>query len=646
MAFLDYDGLSHFKDKLDVEAEGKANVDGYYEELTAGSAEQLISTTYVEDNAPYVFRQSAGGKDIGDRETDMLIGGTIAWNQLSGDGLLSVGSNWDGTTYTSDNNITFTKNSDGSVSITSSNQTARTYVYDNSRANRGVSVSGGDVFLLMASGTLTSGTINISGSFYIGSTWTSGFTSFNFKEKDGAISKAPASVDKVYLPIVDSVAANNGSVVNAKVYVNAFNLTQMFGSTIADYVYSLEQSNAGAGVAWFKNLFPKEYYAYNAGELMSVNTSAHNMTGFNQWDEQWEVGTIKDATGENLAYGGAIRSKNYIPVLPSTNYFFKTPDGFNNLDANSKLYWYAEDKSYLGVTGGRGDVVSTTPDGCYYIRFALNNINTYGHDICINLSWDGSRDGEYEPYELNSYPLDSSLTLRGVPKLDANNMLYYDGDAYEADGTVTRRYATTNMGGLTWTYWTDNLFYAALSVNANAGVMCTKYPTYQWSSLIDKAIATRNVSGYVYINDSSYTHDADGAASLKASLSGVTLVYELATPTAESAEPYQEIQIVNDFGTEEYVDAGATASTPTRDVAIPVGHDTKYSANLKAKLEMAPNSPDGDGDYILRQADGDNTYVPLIIPEELPTKPTADGNYALRCTVSSGTPTLSWVSAT
>ena len=109
MAFLDYDGLSHFKDKLDVEAEGKANIDGYYEELTAGSAEQLISTTYVEDNAPYVFRQSADGKDIGDRESNMLIGGTIAWNQL-----VRI-TNIRGRTI---NGLTVTNNNDGSATIT------------------------------------------------------------------------------------------------------------------------------------------------------------------------------------------------------------------------------------------------------------------------------------------------------------------------------------------------------------------------------------------------------------------------------------------------------------------------------------------------------------------------------------------------
>ena len=53
--------------------------------------------------------------------------------------------------------------------------------------------------------------------------------------------------------------------------IMVFDLTQMFGTTIADYIYSLEQGNAGAGVAWFKNLFPKDYYAYNAGEVTNVS---------------------------------------------------------------------------------------------------------------------------------------------------------------------------------------------------------------------------------------------------------------------------------------------------------------------------------------------------------------------------------------
>lgn len=53
--------------------------------------------------------------------------------------------------------------------------------------------------------------------------------------------------------------------------VNLIDLTQLFGSTIADYIYSLEQATAGAGVAYFRNLFPHDYYPYNAGEITTVS---------------------------------------------------------------------------------------------------------------------------------------------------------------------------------------------------------------------------------------------------------------------------------------------------------------------------------------------------------------------------------------
>ena len=62
----------------------KADVDGAYDELTAGNAKQLVSTVFATDKAPYLFRTSGGSIDIGDRENDTLVGGTVAWNQLIG----------------------------------------------------------------------------------------------------------------------------------------------------------------------------------------------------------------------------------------------------------------------------------------------------------------------------------------------------------------------------------------------------------------------------------------------------------------------------------------------------------------------------------------------------------------------------------
>ena len=59
-----------------------AKVDGYYEEMAVGSAEQLLSTQFVEDSVPYKFRTSGGSKDIGNREYDEIVGGSIVFNQL------------------------------------------------------------------------------------------------------------------------------------------------------------------------------------------------------------------------------------------------------------------------------------------------------------------------------------------------------------------------------------------------------------------------------------------------------------------------------------------------------------------------------------------------------------------------------------
>jgi hypothetical protein len=99
---------------------------------------------------------------------------------------------------------------------------------------------------------------------------------------------------------------------------------------------------------------------------------------------------------------------------------------------------------------------------------------------------------------------------------------------------------------------------------------------------------------------------------------------------------------VSPGGTEEFVDALVEAGT--RDIGIPVGHNTRYPADLKNKLEEAPDSPSADGDYIMRRVNGENTYTQLVIPDELPTSPSTDGTYTLQVVVADGTPTLSWVS--
>ena len=72
----------------------------------------------------------------------------------------------------------------------------------------------------------------------------------------------------------------------------------------------------------------------------------------------------------------------------------------------------------------------------------------------------------------------------------------------------------------------------------------------------------------IRIRDTSYGSDA---AAFKASLDGVYLIYELATPTSESADPFtdpQEARI-----TEEFID--------DRAIPIPVGQDSIYGTDIE-----------------------------------------------------------------
>lgn len=247
-------------------------------------------------------------------------------------------------------------------------------------------------------------------------------------------------------------------------------LTQMFGTTIADYIYTLETATAGAGVAWVKRYIDLDtYHEYDAGSIQSVE--------------------------------------------------------------------------------------------------GLQSHNTYDEDENL----------------LASYPLDSSVTLRGVPKLVTDH-IEFDGDRYRADGTVERRYGVVDLGTLTWGY-NNGLFWAVVSGIKSAttsaerakGFICSKYPAdSQYSvslqDMTDHTALKYDATGRLYIKDTSYSD----SATFKTAMSGVYLVYELATPTTETAQPFQSPMIVG--ATEEYVS----------DSVVPVGHESKYYEDVAKKVSGLP----------------------------------------------------------
>ena len=608
----------------------KAEIDGYYSDMTVGNAEQLVATVGVEDSVPYNFRAAGGTADIGDRLTDKVVGGTVAWNQLQKN---TKNSSANGVTYTySEGKVTVATDSGGATGnawwLNANDykwQWIKNHIYLISLGNSNYS--------------------------YAGSTnphWYIAISPTLNLNKNNSVIKITADTIETYLQF----QVYTGNEINMTFTPQVFDLTQMFGSTIADYIYALETANAGAGVAWFRKLFPKPYYEYNAGELMSVKAASHITRGFNAWDEEWELGYY-DIDGSKKSSNTSICCKNLIPVIQNTTYCFTMPN-----NTTVRFLFFDADGHFVSninaTTSTASGYTFTIPNGCHYMAFHVSG-TTYNHDICINLSWGGERDGEYAPYEEHVYPLDSDLELRGIPKLDASNNLYYDGDTYESDGTVTRKYGIVDLGTLNWAKPSISgdvqSFYSVLTgVKAPQSNPTESFGiTSKYQFGFTRFIAQMpNKSWMVSVDGRFFIHDDDynsvDAETFKTAMSGIYLVYELAESTTETADPFQNPQIVDDFGTEEYTDAGVLAEE--RDVAIPVGHDTMYAANLRAKLEMSPDSPDGDGDYIVRQTNGQNEYVPLVIPAELPANPSEDGTYRLKATVSNGVTTLSWEAVT
>lgn len=525
---------------------------------------------------PYLFKKS-NPNQIKILEEN-IVGGTVCWNQLIQNGNFdNSGNNWDSGQYTKSvaNNI---------MTVTIPENPAY-HLIVKQNAVPGIA---NHKYLFSA---------KIKSSFDI--------EQFNFRlGTENALKTSEALIADSWIKFMGVISAP--STINTSVpftlyclkarlaegtiqfkEIQCFDLTQMFGVEIADYIYSLEQSEDGAGVTWFKKYFPHDFYEYNAGEMLSVNNlQSHDIIGFNLWDEEWEAGTYDPSNGAKINNTVGVRSKNLIPVFPETEYCLTSI----NATARWRVLAYDSSGTYVGYLRYDGTkaikTIFATKDNTRYIRFSTDSLGSiYNNDICFNISCE--RDGDYEPYNKYSYSLDSSLTLRGLPKLDANNNLYYDGDIYKPDGTVKRHAVIKTFDGsegwtrVAGTQSTDQSYYRCYlgeygSVVRNVG-LSDKYPIVSISG------STNDIGFGIFNSSATNTAlvairpenvaDIPDATSFKAFLAAnpVTVVYLLADgyETTEHALPYTSSQTVTDYSTEEYI----------TDSIIPVGHETNYYNN-------------------------------------------------------------------
>ncbi len=493
-------------DRAETAAEN-LDTKGYYPDMRVGTADNLLSSSYVSDSEPYLLRRTPYGA----RERGSIVGGSIVWNQLIENGDFADGSSkWVGNSMS----MTYDANK-ATATITSS-------VATNALRQTKATVKDHVYFATMTITPSKATTV----AFYIGNAVVGQKGVQTSRTTVNVVCKATNDGTYIYF------YCNRGTTLAVNdtcVYENmqAIDLTLMFGSAIADYIYAQEQAAAGAGVALAKAWagVVNDYYPYDAGSIKSVTElTTHRMTGFNQWDEEWENGAYASGSGTKGTNANKVRNKNPIPILPNMEYYIETPLSGTN------VYQYDADMNYIQKTVlevAQGNTFTSLPNACY-MNFSTfgSDYKVYNNDICINLS-DPSKNGTYEPYTVHTYPLDSSLTLRGLPKLDGDS-IYYDGDIYPPSGEVERRYGVR---------------------------------AYQSGDESDANVLT----------------------------DGTNTVYKLTNATTEQAEPYTALQACDPNGTEEWVGA-----------SMPVGHDTKYYADLKGKIESIPDAPSADGTYTLK----------------------------------------------
>ena len=500
--------------------------------VTMGEYTEVAGT----DNEPYLFRASPQFSDEYDTEIDKIVGGTVAWNQLAPNNY-SRNSNGStafatGTPIVAGHKYLLTRKLSTSASV-------MVTVYTNDGSNRSSLVIDGTTTATIKQAAF-SGVSNGTGSAVEGNAWL-----------------------YQYHP--------NGSVVTVT-DLNIIDLTAMFGTTIADAIYAMEQATAGSGVAWFKALFSEDYYPYSSGELKSVEgVSAHIMTDSIFHDRSQLIQAQFDPnTGTYDPNGGNASRRITLYKLP--------------VDATKGNQITVEVGSSFQIGSGavydsNGNYLQSLPLSAWATDNATFDIRSDAHYFSTNfrkVNDTAVTPSEIKPYisygtsvTRHSYELDSTLTLRGIPKL-SDGKLYYDGDTYESDGTVTRKYGVVDLGTLTWTFnsgssaWTTNqLSTLAKKPSSNSVVANIMHETYPIVSTADGYSATANE---VFMNNGGAFYLRNGSNSTQPS---GYLIYELATPTTETADSYASPQIVDAYGTEEYVSTSI----------VPAGHDTQYGEN-------------------------------------------------------------------
>lgn len=350
----------------------------------------------------------------------------------------------------------------------------------------------------------------------------------------------------------------------------------------------------------FTSLFPLSY-DYNIGTLLSFNGSGIKTAGFNQWDEEWEVGGLSILNGVPVAGSTQIRSKNFCPLIGGKTYYLtcgKTDGGSNNRFYLA-ICFYDDEQEFISAVYSN-NLTFVAPSNASYFKLATNSStvvygNTYNNDICVNIS--SSRNGEYEPYT-------SSTTNLPIATYFPTGMKRA-GNVYDelTESKAITRIGRVDLGSLGWYYNTSSSRFIttvqltdAKRVSNNNEVPNMVCPLFEAVSLNvsadtsrDKTIAIGSSDGNLRVRDSSFTD----ATAFKQAMTdqNVKLYYELATETETDIDTEIFYPFYGD-GTEQILPVNGSTPT-TAPIVADIVYYTKIDTNTPYRKFWLVN---GNGD--------------------------------------------------
>lgn len=451
------------------------------------------------------------------------------------------------------------------------------------------------------------------------------------------------------------IEADEGTVFyDAMVESALIDLTLFFGSN--------NRIPNGLTVADFFALVGNVPLEYDEGTLASTDLSGFETVGYNQLKingrkkgnaGEWSKDSVRPNLSESEYYVGMtanniyneerIASYSFIPnglkinsketgygigfpvkVIGGQEYNLEGKDSQGNFV--QRIGWYDNSGHLIKFDIFDVDYIpyALAPNNAYWALIVLSprstNVDTEITDVSFHLKLSGSRTG-YEPYEKHDYSL--SFQGNGIFP-DASQEGETFGDELTPDGKIARNFGIIDMGEINWNY--DNVNKRFISDNVNnysdlikhvssssvvPNIICPKYAVSSFDLLLnqEKAIA-------LYTNDLFYLRDTDyeNSADLKASLSGVKIIFQLKNPTTEKTSHYNKNVVVYDYGTERFL-GNVPIARPTTlyqaDLAEFVQSLYTSSEGNATSIAIGPNipNPPASGTCVLKSVDGVISWV-------------------------------------